>query len=579
MKHFKLFCALTLSTIMIIPISSCKKEETKIKYASCSLEATNGTISLINENLNAERIEVGTKLLFNLVPNKNYTLESFTINDISVISSDYSFVVSEAIAYNAKATFISTAVEEKTYRTNTISFKNFDGDTLLSKGNFFSNYLKIEEVETSISSINNDEVNLKKNDNIILNFKDIFTFKDIRFISDEKTINLNIPSYETNALNLSYLKDESININSIEFDYIVEGNETKEASTKVNIIGEGEAKVVYEKGIKDQLNYLYVKPSQNYKVESIKVNNIAAESYDTSKYIYSFTLKEGVNVIDVNFIESSSPSNKWDYLSALTVVSPTRSNLGTVDSYYDSSLIRGKKGKELKDGLGKIISANFVQFSYDNLRESFKFTDEDPLKPGYMVLTYSGERYKISSFTSFTYINREHTWPNSRGVGKSGPGADKHMQRPSEQKINGARSNKDFGVVPHTSQNELKANIPNNEGNYTSSSLFEPKDEFKGDVARMIFYMATRYSTLELDRPSDDSKYNFFSASYLHGKFDDLYDWAMSDVDPVSDFEMSRNNKTDYMYQHNRNPFIDHPEFIKMIYDKNYDGPGALLDN
>ena len=45
----------------------------------------------------------------------------------------------------------------------------------------------------------------------------------------------------------------------------------------------------------------------------------------------------------------------------------------------------------------------------------------------------------------------------------------------------------------------------------------------------------------------------------------------------VSDYEVNRNNLVDQLYQHNRNPFIDHPEFIVMIYDKTYDGPGALM--
>ena len=194
-----------------------------------------------------------------------------------------------------------------------------------------------------------------------------------------------------------------------------------------------------------------------------------------------------------------------------------------------------------------------------------------------MTLFYTGEQYKISSFSGWSYINREHVWPNSRGTGKSGPGSDKHMQRPCEQKINSTRSSYDFGNV--TGGKDLGASNPTNKGCYVGGGKFEPKDEFKGDAARIIFYMAMCYDKLELARPSDTSRFNYFTGSNYHGDFEDLYEWATDvSIDPVSKLEMNRNNVIDIKYQHNRNPFIDHPEFIEMIYDKTYSGAGALND-
>ena len=98
--------------------------------------------------------------------------------------------------------------------------------------------------------------------------------------------------------------------------------------------------------------------------------------------------------------------------------------------------------------------------------------------------------------------------------------------------------------------------------------------------------MATRYENsegypdLEVESPTNTTKYNDFSsgAKGVHGDFDDLYKWATSGIDPVDNYEVNRNNIIYEDYQHNRNPFIDHPEFIIMIYDKEYNGPGALLD-
>ena len=92
--------------------------------------------------------------------------------------------------------------------------------------------------------------------------------------------------------------------------------------------------------------------------------------------------------------------------------------------------------------------------------------------------------------------------------------------------------------------------------------ILEPKDEFKGDVARMIFYMATRYEgndgycDLEVGvnrsySGIDSSKYYVFTgAAGYHGNFNDLYKWATTDIDPVSDFEVNR-NKINFMTNKN----------------------------
>ena len=215
--------------------------------------------------------------------------------------------------------------------------------------------------------------------------------------------------------------------------------------------------------------------------------------------------------------------------------------------------------------------------------------------PSKIIRTYEGSVNENGSST----FNREHTWAKSHGgFGESAPcGTDMHHLRPADYDLNGWRGSYDFGVVAsHSSSNTQQSKswwTDAMDGNYvgtglnTTATVFEPKDEFKGDVARMIFYMAVRYDgsngelNLEVSGNRDTSRYNTFnygSADGRHGNFVDLYDWATSTIDPVSDFEVNRNNIIDQEYQHNRNPFIDHPEFIEMIYDKNYNGPGALND-
>ena len=351
----------------------------------------------------------------------------------------------------------------------------------------------------------------------------------------------------------------------------VEPSKKEPATVKVSVVGNGKATSSVTEGMSGDKCTIVVTPDENHYVTKVIANG---ERPTRNRNTFTFTLKPGTNLVNVEFKEYV-PGEGHDELfeSPEAMNYGTRGSQGSVDDYYESC--RGLSGEALKNELYTIIQPT-KRYSYDHLKESFPVTDENPDNPGYMTLMYTGEQYSIRSFSGWTYINREHTWPNSRGSGKTGPGSDKHMQRPCEQKINSTRGSLDFGDA-HNGK-DLGAENSKNAGCYKSSSRFEPKDDFKGDTARIIFYMATCYSNFALDKPSD-SRYNFFPKSNQHGDFDDLYQWATDpSIDPVSKFEMSRNNQVDIEYQHNRNPFIDHPEFIEMIYDKNYSGPGALLD-
>lgn len=246
--------------------------------------------------------------------------------------------------------------------------------------------------------------------------------------------------------------------------------------------------------------------------------------------------------------------------------------------YYESA--RGLKGEALKNELHKIIKQNHKAYSYGStINDMMKEYDLVYGNSNKLNLIYTGE---TSTSTAF---NKEHVWAKSHGdFGTSnGPGSDLHNLRPCNENLNSTRGNDNFGST--NGQGSLASK--GWEGNYSSGGIFEPRDDFKGDVARTIFYMATRYEKtdtygydLELSSPSNTSKYNNFSsgASGTHGRFDDLYEWATSGIDPVDNFEVNRNNKIYDKYQKNRNPFVDHPEFIIMIYDKNYNGSGALND-
>lgn len=142
--------------------------------------------------------------------------------------------------------------------------------------------------------------------------------------------------------------------------------------------------------------------------------------------------------------------------------------------------------------------------------------------------------------------------------------SDIHHVRPTDGKVNGMRSNYPFGKVgnaSYTSKNGSKVG-PSASSGY-GGTVFEPIDEFKGDIARMVFYFVTRYES----QLSGFSSGNMLGNSAYPGlqtwERDVLLSWAIQD--PVSPSEIERNNAA-YVFQKNRNPFIDHPEWVQQIW-------------
>ena len=214
----------------------------------------------------------------------------------------------------------------------------------------------------------------------------------------------------------------------------------------------------------------------------------------------------------------------------------------------------------IKETLGQIISANYVKHSYKDNNQVLKYTDPDPKNTGKAICIYSGRALESSDW------NKEHVWAKSHGFPNESyePYCDAHHLRPSTISINSTRSNKDFGEVPGAS--------PDAYGNKTNNTTFEPRDEVKGDIARMMFYMETRYGSntqfnLKLVNSSTTSASDY---NGCFGNLQALIKWHYED--PVSKEEIYRNNVIFDNYQHNRNPYIDHPEYVDYVYPSKYAG-------
>ena len=234
-------------------------------------------------------------------------------------------------------------------------------------------------------------------------------------------------------------------------------------------------------------------------------------------------------------------------------------------NYYNSA--NGLSGNQLKMALHNIIKGHTV-VSYSNLNTAYAYTDCKP--NGKIWDMYSNYEFNLSK-TCGQYDkegdcwNKEHSWPQSWFNGKAGPKSDLFHVIPTDGYVNNRRSNYPYGEVSHptyTSGNGSKLG-PCVTAGY-SGTVFEPIDEYKGDLARGYFYVSVRYY-------SEDSGW---STSAMTNK-SVILPWAMdmllrwSDQDPVSQKEIDRNNAI-YGFQGNRNPFIDHPEYAHMIWDPNW---------
>lgn len=240
------------------------------------------------------------------------------------------------------------------------------------------------------------------------------------------------------------------------------------------------------------------------------------------------------------------------------------------DNYYQST--QNLTGEELKESLHLIVR-DHITYPYTSddtdVWDILKVADRDPENPENVLGIYSEFSMNAElEYNGGSGWNREHIWPQSKGeFGTSeGAGTDVHHLRASDISTNSARSNRFFDIAPNPYYDE--GGFHNGPTDcYTSSDrwVWEPRDEVKGDIARMIFYMAVRYegtngeTDLELTDeilPSDDN-------SPLMGKASRLIEWHIAD--PVSDAERERNDII-YSYQNNRNPFIDKPEYVCLIW-------------
>ena len=235
--------------------------------------------------------------------------------------------------------------------------------------------------------------------------------------------------------------------------------------------------------------------------------------------------------------------------------------------YYDDAV--GKSGEDLQKSLSTILN-DATDVGYNGLWNLYKTTDR--CSDGKVWDMYSDiTNYTFGTDQCGSYgsegdcYNREHSVPKSWFSERSPMKSDVWHVYPTDGKVNGMRSNYPFG--------EVASDAPGSENGFSkwgkcktpgySHTVFEPNDEYKGDFARTYFYFATRYKGVATSGYGAE----VFSSAYPYitkWQLDMLLRWH--EQDPVSQKELDRNEAVYESRQGNRNPFIDYPELVDLIF-------------
>jgi len=244
--------------------------------------------------------------------------------------------------------------------------------------------------------------------------------------------------------------------------------------------------------------------------------------------------------------------------------------------YYNTAA--GLSGYSLKTALSTIITNGHSDQGYGSLYSGYMTADADNFYDndgsvldmysenpnGVDTYFYTHNNRKCGNYNSEDdCYNREHLMPQSVFNSASPMKNDIHFVVPSDGYVNGQRSNLPFGEVTSTTWTSINGSKkgPCSFPGY-SNLVFEPIDEFKGDIARCMLYFATRY----------ESQVTSWSWGPLNGTSTQVYNqwfvnllvkWHLQDT--VNQREIVRNNAS-YTYQGNRNPYIDHPEWVTQIW-------------
>lgn len=292
--------------------------------------------------------------------------------------------------------------------------------------------------------------------------------------------------------------------------------------------------------------------------------------------MFNFSKKSFLSLAVTSFLFVSSIAFSFSDLISIKPIQKAEAAVGT---YYNN--VSASKSSDLLTSIRSTISSGYSSQGYSGLWTLYLTTDKR--SDGKLYDWYSDKtNFTLGSGQCGTYsgigdcYNREHSIPKSWwGGGTDSQGCDGFIVVPTDGKINGVRSNFPFGETTSGKEYKMSGDPSGNRlgtstsTQYVSETVFEPFDSRKGDFARIYFYAVARWSNAPTWTSGDGSKVfssngnNGFVAKYAQM----LIKWHHDD--PVSDFEINRNDLVQSK-QKNRNPFIDHPSWVDLIWGGTY---------
>lgn len=261
----------------------------------------------------------------------------------------------------------------------------------------------------------------------------------------------------------------------------------------------------------------------------------------------------GVLIVAVSIYIQSQDDEEITYSSAQNPQGFYYYSEVAENTYYAS--LNGLEGNALKEAMHTLLNTGFEPTSYGDAREYLEDADRS-LDDSTKVWNIYDGTLAPAVWDAYSW-HREHVWPNSRLGLERVDNSDKtiasdlHNLRAVTPAVNSQRGDRFFS---------------DGSGEYhiTEDGGFYPGDEHKGDVARIIFYMVVMYEELTLRDDDLEDLEAYTPDGAVMGILSVLLEWHKED--PVSDFERAR-NQIIYEAQHNRNPFIDKPEYAHLIFE------------
>lgn len=299
------------------------------------------------------------------------------------------------------------------------------------------------------------------------------------------------------------------------------------------------------------------------------------------KKIIQFSLL--TTILFGTFIAGTIGNNNQSAASAITYDPAAGAQYYNDPELYYQGIDPSLTGEDLVEALSTLTSTGFTTHSYSSLPSIYQYSDSSG---GGMQMVYTGT---VKSFTAGSMpgsTNKEHVWPASwygtgdREEGAGSPGADAHNVWPAASDLNSKRGScafdeldfssawkcKEFGTYDYgdsSDNNSFVWSTAFNNSNGQNDDVMYPSEGHRGAIARILMYVATRYH--------NDTRYPVAlhdQATTLKigriGKLSTLLKWHY--LEPPTEWEINRNNEVAIRWHHNRNPFIDNPEYATLIY-------------